>query len=142
MLFRSLEYLETMGVPVIGFQTNEFPAFYSRSSGLSLSLSLDSTQHVAAFIHEKRKLNLAGGVLIANPIPREFEIEQSIIEPAIAQAVEEAAHKGIHGKELTPFLLKRLNEITQGQSQQANKQLVLNNAAIAASVAEIGRAHV
>lgn len=131
---KTLEYLETMGVPVIGFQTDEFPAFYSRSSGLKVPMSLPDTASIAAFIHEKKKMNIAGGVLVANPIPVEFEIARSVIEPAIEIAVKEAAQTGVTGKDLTPFLLKKLNEITEGTSQKANKQLVLNNAAVAARI--------
>jgi len=132
---KTLEYLETLGVPVIGYQTDEFPAFYSRTSGLKLPKTLQTTESIAAFIHEKKRMNLGGGVLVANPIPQEFEIDRRMIEPAIDQAIEEAAKTGVSGKNLTPFLLKMLNEITRGQSQHANKQLVLNNAAVAAQIA-------
>jgi pseudouridine-5'-phosphate glycosidase len=132
---KTLEYLETAGVPVIGYQTNEFPAFYSRSSGIELPLSLSSTAEIAAFIHEKRRMNLKGGVVVANPIPAKFEIEREKIEPAIEKAIAEAVSMGINGKELTPFLLKQLHTITDGASQLANKQLVLNNAAVAAQIA-------
>ena len=132
---KTLEYLETAGVPVIGYQTNEFPAFYSRSSGLQLHLSLNTTADIAAFINEKRRMNLKGGTLIANPIPAQYEIERGNIEPAIERALTEAANAGVYGKELTPFLLKYLNGITGGMSQKANKQLVLHNAAVAAQIA-------
>jgi pseudouridine-5'-phosphate glycosidase len=132
---KTLEYLETMGVPVIGYQTKDFPAFYSRTSGIQLSMHLNTAAAIAAFIHEKKKMNLAGGMLIANPIPEEFEIPRSIIEPAIQKAIVAANDSGISGKELTPFLLQQLNGITQGKSQLANKQLVLNNAAVAAQIA-------
>lgn len=132
---KTLEYLETAGVPVIGYQTTEFPAFYSRSSGLQLPLSLNTTIEIAAFIHEKKRMNLKGGVLVANPIPALYEIERENIEPAIERAIAEAERQGIRGKELTPFLLKHLNDITSGVSQVANKQLVLNNAAVAAQIA-------
>jgi len=132
---KTLEYLETAGVPVIGYQTTEFPAFYSRYSGLQMPLSLNTTIDIAAFIHEKRRMNLKGGVLIANPIPEEYEIAREMIDPAIERAIADAARQGIGGKELTPFLLKQLNEITGGDSQVANKQLVLNNAAVAAQIA-------
>jgi pseudouridine-5'-phosphate glycosidase len=131
---KTLEYLETAGVPVIGYQTDEFPAFYSRSSGLPLHLSLNTTADIAAFIHEKRRMNLKGGTLIANPIPSQYEIERENIEPAIEKALLEAANSGVHGKELTPFLLKHLNTITVGMSQKANKQLVLHNAAVASQI--------
>jgi pseudouridine-5'-phosphate glycosidase len=132
---KTLEYLETAGVPVIGYQTNEFPAFYSRSSGLHLSLSLETTSEIAAFIHEKRRMNLKGGVLVANPIPQQFEIVREQIEPAIEKAIHEADQMGVTGKDLTPFLLKQMNTITAGASQRANKELVLNNAKVAAQLA-------
>jgi pseudouridine-5'-phosphate glycosidase len=132
---KTLEYLETMGVPVIGYQTKDFPAFYSRTSGIPLSMHLNTAAEIAAFIHEKKRMNLAGGSLVANPIPEEFEIPRSIMEPAIQEAIVAANANGISGKELTPFLLQQLNGITQGKSQLANKQLVLNNAAVAAQIA-------
>ena len=132
---KTLEYLETAGVPVIGYMTDVFPAFYSRTSALKVPMSLDSTHDIASFIHEKKRMNLQGGTLIANPIPEEFEIPQREIEPVIEKAIAEAMNKGISGKDLTPFLLKYLNELTQGRSQLANKQLVLNNAAVAAQIA-------
>jgi pseudouridine-5'-phosphate glycosidase len=133
---KTIEYLETAGVPVIGYQTTEFPAFYSRTSGLQLSLTLNTTSEIAAFIHEKRRMNLLGGTVIANPIPAEFEITREQIEPAIEQAIAKAASAGVNGKELTPFLLKQMNSITDGKSQMANKQLVLNNARVAAQIAK------
>ena len=132
---KTLEYLETAGVPVIGYQTTEFPAFYSRTSGIPLTLSLDTTSEIAAFIHEKRRMNLSGGTIIANPIPVQFEIIREKIEPAIEQAISEAIREGVSGKELTPFLLKQMNSITGGNSQIANKQLVLHNAKVAAQIA-------
>ncbi len=132
---KTLEYLETFGVPVIGFNTEEFPAFYTRSSGLKLSLQLDSAEEMASFLQSKWNMNMKGGAIIANPIPREFELNQNEIEAAIQQAVSEADSKGISGKEITPFLLKRLNDVTKGESQKANKSLVLNNAKVAAQIA-------
>ena len=132
---KTLEYLETAGVPVIGYQTTEFPAFYSRTSGIPLTLSLDTTSEIAAFIHEKRRMNLSGGTIVANPIPAQFEITREKIEPAIEQAISEAVRAGVSGKELTPFLLKQMNNITGGISQIANKQLVLHNARVAANIA-------
>ncbi len=132
---KTLEYIETAGVPVIGYKTSDFPAFYSRTSGLKVPMALDSTLDIAAFIHEKRRINLKGGTLIANPIAAEFEIPQLEIEPAIEKAIAQAGNMGVSGKDLTPFLLSYLNELTQGRSQRANKQLVLNNAAVAAQIA-------
>ena len=132
---KTLEYLETAGVPVIGYQTTEFPAFYSRTSGLPLTLSLNTTSEIAAFIHEKRRMNLSGGTIVANPIPAQFEITREKIEPAIEQAIAESVRAGVSGKDLTPFLLKQMNSITGGNSQIANKQLVLHNARVAAQIA-------
>jgi pseudouridine-5'-phosphate glycosidase len=132
---KTLEYLETSGVPVVGYATSEFPAFYSRTSGLKLPISLENESEIAAFVHEKRRMNLKGGVLVANPIPPSAEIPQQEIEPAIQEAIAVADRTGIRGKELTPFLLRQLNEITEGRSQAANKSLVLNNAAVAARIA-------
>jgi len=134
---KTLEYLETFGVPVIGFNTEEFPAFYTRSSGLKLSLQLNSAKEMASFLQAKWNMNLKGGAIIANPIPKEFELNQNEIEEAIQRAVSEANSKGISGKEITPFLLKRLNEVTKGESQKANKALVLNNAKVAAEIAAL-----
>ncbi len=132
---KTLEYLETAGVPVIGYQTTEFPAFYSRTSGLPLTLSLNTTSEIAAFIHEKRRMNLSGGTIVANPIPAQFEITREKIEPAIEQAIAESVRAGVSGKELTPFLLKQMHSITGGNSQAANKELVLHNAKVAAQIA-------
>ncbi len=132
---KTLEYLETFGVPVIGFQTEDFPAFYSRKSGLKTTMSLQSPQEFAAFLHSKWSMNLNGGVLIANPIPEEFALSADEIEIAIATSILRAAEQKIGGKELTPFLLKELNAITDGKSQIANKALVLNNAIVAARIA-------
>jgi pseudouridine-5'-phosphate glycosidase len=132
---KTLEYLETMGVPVIGLGTQEFPAFYSRTSGIGLSLHLPTTSAIAAVIHEKKRMNLRGGILVANPIPAEYEIPATEIEPFIQKALSDAEKQGVNGKELTPFLLKTLNSVTAGRSQQANEQLVLNNAVVAARIA-------
>ncbi len=132
---KTLEYLETFGVPVIGFQTDEFPAFYSRKSGLKTTMSLQTPEEIASFLHEKWSLNLNGGVLIANPIPEQFELNAEEIENAITSSILRAEEQKIGGKELTPFLLKELNLITEGRSQIANKALVLNNAAVASRIA-------
>jgi pseudouridylate synthase len=132
---KTLEYLETQGVAVIGFCTEEMPAFYSRSSGQKLSLWADTPETIAAYLNAQRALGLTNGTVIANPIPEEHEIPAKEIEGFIIQAVTQADKQNIHGKELTPFLLKRLNIITEGRSQQANRALVLNNAALAARIA-------
>jgi pseudouridine-5'-phosphate glycosidase len=132
---KTLEYLETQGVAVIGFGTDDMPAFYSRSSGQKLSLWADTPETIAAYLNAQRALGLTNGTVIANPIPEEHEIPAKEIEGFIIQAVTEAEEQNIRGKELTPFLLKRLNIITEGRSQQANRALVLNNAALAARIA-------
>ena len=132
---KTLEYLETQGVAVIGFGTEEMPSFYSRSSGQKLSLWADTPETIAAYLNAQRALGLTNGTVIANPIPEEHEIPAKEIEGFIIQAVAEADKQNIRGKELTPFLLKRLNIITEGRSQQANRALVLNNAALAARIA-------
>lgn len=132
---KTLEYLETLGVPVIGFDTGDFPAFYTRSSGIQLSLRLNTPKEVAAFLQAKWSMNLKGGAVIANPIPMEFELNKAEIETAIQHAIDDSFALGITGKETTPFLLKRLNEATKGESQKANKALVINNAKAAALIA-------
>ena len=132
---KTLEYLETMGVPVIGYNTDDFPAFYTRASGLKVPLRLNSASEIAAFDRASKELGYQGGALIANPIPEEFALDSGMIEKAIQEAIRKAEMKGVSGKELTPFLLKHLNEITDGKSQVANKALVINNAMVAADVA-------
>jgi len=132
---RTLEQLETLGVPVIGFGCDDFPAFYSHNSGIKLSMRLDNEKQVAQLLHTHWNSHLKGGVLIANPIPLECEIPQTEIEPYILRAMDDAHIKGITGKDLTPFLLKMLNQLTKGKSQQANKAVALNNAHLAARIA-------
>lgn len=131
---KTLEYLETMGVPVIGFQSKYFGAFYSRSSGIELELEMHTPKDVASFLIAKWTMGLDGGALISNPIPNDFEIPHSEIEPAIHAAVLEADQNGIVGKKLTPFLLARIKEITEGRSLNANLELVYNNAKVAAMI--------
>jgi pseudouridine-5'-phosphate glycosidase len=131
----TLEVLETNGVPVVGFGTDEFPAFYSRHSGLKAPMRLDTAKDVAALMKAKWKMGLRGGVVVANPIPASTEIPASEISPAIARAIAEAKTQGIAGKETTPFLLKKLVEITAGRSLTANIALVENNARVAAAIA-------
>ncbi len=133
---KTLEYLETLGVPVIGYDTDYFPAFYYRSSGIALPMRLNTPVEIAQFIQVKKKLGLQGGVLIANPIPEAFEMNATEIEKAIDQGLKDARHHKITGKDLTPFLLSRLNEITRGASQSANTALVLHNAQVAAQIAK------
>ena len=131
----TLEYLETMGVPVLGYQTDEFPDFFTRKSGLSVDFRLDTPLEIAQLLRTKWDLGLKGGALIANPIPPEHEVEYGMIQEAIEQALAEADQKGIKGKAITPYLLARIEQLTQGQSLKANIQLVLNNARLAAKIA-------
>ncbi len=132
----TLEVLETQGVPVVGFGTDEFPAFFSRQSGHRLTLRADTAKEVAAMMKAKWAMGLDGGMVIANPIPAEHEIPSAQIAPHIERAVAEASAKAIHGKDVTPFLLKRITEITEGRSLAANLQLVLHNARVAAQIAK------
>jgi pseudouridylate synthase len=132
---RTLEYLETMGVPVLGFQSEFFGAFYSRSSGIPVEMRMDTPQEIADFLNAKWNLRLKGGVLISNPIPEEFEIPHEVIEPVIMEAIAEANALNVNGKHLTPFLLGKIKEVTEGKSLDANIQLVLNNAMLASQVA-------
>jgi len=132
----TLEYLETMSVPVIGYGTNEFPAFYSHESGLSVSLKLDNPKDIVEFAKAHWNAGLQSAVLVANPVPITEAIPRSDMEPIIERASDEAQEKKIHGKDLTPFLLQRINELTQGKSMQANLSLLLNNARVAAQIAK------
>jgi pseudouridine-5'-phosphate glycosidase len=131
----TLEYLETMGVPVVGYQTDEFPAFYSRESGLNVSVRLDSAKEIAEFAQVHWNLGMKSGILVTNPIPETDAISNSEMEPIIAKASSEAIEQGIHGQKLTPFLLGRINELTKGKSLKANLALLLNNARLAAEIA-------
>ncbi|EPR27306.1 Pseudouridine kinase [Geobacillus sp. WSUCF1] len=131
----TLEYLETHGVPVIGYQTDVLPAFYSRTSPFRVDYRLDSAEEIAQFIETKWKLGLNGGVVIANPVPKEEELEESYITAIIEQALKEAEKQHITGKAVTPFLLDRVKTLTGGKSLQANIALVKNNAALAADLA-------
>ena len=132
----TLEKLETFGVPVLGYQTEELPAFYSRHSGFSCDYKLESPEHTADILRAKWELGLDGGVLIANPVPEADEIEYSVINEKIEQALAEAKEKRISGKELTPFLLDRIKEITDGKSLETNIALVRNNAVVGAKIAK------
>jgi len=137
---KTLEVLETHGVPVIAYGQDDFPAFWSRSSGLRAPLRLDSAAEIAASHRMRRALGLAGGQLVANPIPAHAEIARAEITPFIEAALADAAAQGITAKAVTPFLLQRLFEATKGRSLTANIALVLNNAALAAAIAyEIAR---
>jgi len=131
----TLEYLETMGVPVVGYQTDEFPAFYSRESGLGVSVRLDSPEEVADFAKAHWDIGMRSAVLVANPVPQAEAISRPEMDPIIAKASADAINKGVHGKELTPFLLSRVNQLTEGKSLRTNLALLLNNAHLAAQIA-------
>ncbi len=130
----TLEYLETMGVPVLGFQTDELPAFYTRTSGLPVDYRMETASEIAKALHTKWQLGLNGGAVIVNPIPEAFAMPQEEMDRVIGQAIAEAEEQGIGGKALTPFLLSRIEQLTQGNSLEANIELVLNNARLAAAV--------
>ena len=132
----TLEYLETMGVPVLGYQTKELPAFYTRHSGLSVDYEINDPKEAAEIVYQKRKNNLQGGILITNPIPQEFAMDDKIINDAIEKALKMADEKGIKGKEITPFLLKTVVDLTGGESLESNIHLILNNAAVGAEIAK------
>ena len=134
-LAKTLEYLETSGVPVIAFGQTDFPAFWSRSSGLKAPLRMDSAAEIAAAHVMRGRLGLQGGQLVANPIPQDAEIPRAMIMPHIEAALAEAEAKGIAAKAVTPFLLQRIFELTEGQSLASNIALVLNNARLAAGIA-------
>lgn len=131
----TLEVLESLGVPVVGLGTDEFPAFYSRRSGHRLTQRVDTPQEMAELMNAKWAMGLDGGIVVANPIPVEHEIPAEEISPHIAKAVAAAESSGISGKDTTPFLLKRLNEITLGRALEANMGLVMHNASVAARIA-------
>ena len=133
---KTLEVLETKGVPVLGFGTDELPAFYTRTSGLSVDARVDSAEEAAAIIRAKRELGLDGGVLITNPIPEEYSMDPAAINKVIDDALAEMDQKGIHGKDCTPFLLARVAEITGGKSLESNIRLVFNNAAVGTEIAK------
>jgi pseudouridylate synthase len=130
----TLEYLETHGVPVVGYQTNALPAFFTRDSAFSVDYRLDTPLAIAQVLHAKWQMKLAGGMVIANPIPEAFAMERTLIDAAIEQALQEAHDQGVGGKESTPFLLARVCEITGGDSLVSNIQLVLNNARLACAI--------
>lgn len=131
----TLEYLETKGVPVLGYQTSELPAFYTRKSGFGVDYQVDTPAELAAIYAAQRALGFPGGALVTNPIPEQYSMDKDVIDRAIAQALEECEQKGIHGKETTPFLLARIAEITGNDSLDSNIQLVFNNVALGAQIA-------
>jgi pseudouridine-5'-phosphate glycosidase len=131
----TLEYLETKGVPVIGYQTKELPAFYTRRSGFSVDARLDTPQEIADAFRAKMDCGLSGGMLVANPIPEAYDMDFEYINENIAEALREAEQKKIHGKEITPFLLDKIQKLTGGKSLEANIRLVYNNVALGAKIA-------
>ena len=131
----TLEYLETKGVTVIGYGTDELPAFYTRRSGFGVDYRLDTPEELAKAFHAKLELGLRGGMLVTNPIPEEYSMDKAVIDRAIAVALTEAKAQGVHGKAVTPFLLAKVKELTGGDSLDSNIQLVYNNARLAAATA-------
>ena len=131
----TLEYLETKGVPVIGYGTDELPAFYTRRSGFGVDYRVDTPAQRAAMFKVQQELGMKGGMLVTNPIPEQYAMDKEVIDAAIDQAVKESKEQGIHGKETTPFLLARVVELTGGDSLESNIQLVLNNAIVASKTA-------
>ena len=131
----TLEYLETKGVPVIGYGTDELPAFYTRHSDFKVDYRIDTPEELAAVFRAKLEMGLRGGMLVTNPIPEEYSMPAEVINRAIDQAIDQANRLGIHGKETTPFLLAKVKDLTGGDSLAANIQLVLNNARLAARTA-------
>lgn len=132
----TLEFLETKGVPVLGYQTKELPAFYTRKSEFKVDYKMDTPEQIAKTLKAKWDVNLKGGVVIANPIPEEFAMDFDTITTAINNAVAEAEEKGIKGKDSTPFLLAKVKDITKGKSLESNIQLVFNNAKLASEIAK------
>jgi pseudouridylate synthase len=132
---KTLEVLETLGIPVIGFGTAEFPAFFSRTSGLPVDHRVDTPEQLAALIVTHRRLGLTGGILVANPIPADDALPAEEIDARIAQAIGDADRAGVTRKDVTPYLLARINELTAGRSLAANVALIRNNAAVAARTA-------
>lgn len=132
----TLEYLETLGIPVIGYKTEEFPAFYTRESGYKVNYKLDSAIDIAEMIKTKWELGLNGGVIIANPVPEVHSLDKNLIDKAIDEALIKADARGIKGKDVTPFLLSEIKNITGGKSLDSNIKLVLNNAKLAAEIAK------
>ena len=131
----TLEYLETHGVPVIGYGTKELPAFYTRKSGFGVDYRVDSPEELAKFFNTSLDLGMGAGILVTNPIPEEYSMDPHVINKAIEEALRQAKAQGIHGKETTPFLLAKVKELTGGDSLDSNIQLVFNNARVAAQTA-------
>lgn len=132
---RTLEYLETQGVPVIGYKTEDFPAFYTPASGSLVQSRLDTPEEIAHCMKIKWELGLDGGIVIGNPVQQEDAMDEAIIQQAISAALTDAAEQGIEGKDVTPFLLERINQLTEGKSLKSNIALVCNNARLGAKIA-------
>lgn len=133
---KTLEYLETKGVLVVGYKTKKLPAFYSSSSEYNVDVCIDTPDEIADMIKVKDELDIKGGILITNPIPQEFEVPHEVIDKVIEQAIKEMDEKGIKGKESTPFLLAKICELTGGTSLESNIKLVFNNCKLAAQIAK------
>lgn len=131
----TMEYLETKGVAVVGYGTDELPAFFTRESGIKLTCRMDSPEEIAKALKVKDDMNLGGGMLVTNPIPQEYSMDASVIGDAIDKAVNEAEERGVKGKDITPFLLDKIQKITGGNSLASNIQLVFNNARLASKIA-------
>ena len=131
----TIEYLETFGIPVLGYKTENFPAFYTRESGYKVDYKIDTTKDIANILNTKWKLDLNGGVLVCNPIPEEYEMDKDYINKIIDDTVKEARDKNISGKNVTPYILAKLHSVTENKSLKANKELVYNNCRVAANIA-------
>jgi Uncharacterized enzyme involved in pigment biosynthesis len=131
----TLEYLETRGVPVVGFGTDELPAFYTRKSGSQVDYRVDSEKELAQAVKVKWEMGINGGLVIANPIPEQYQMDKAVIDRAIDEALADAAREGVKGKETTPYLLAKIKEITGGDSLDSNIQLVYNNAVVGTNLA-------
>lgn len=132
----TLEYLETKGVPVLGYKTKELPAFYTSKSGYNLDYKMESAKEIADMLNTKWDLGLNGGVVVANPIPKEYEMDADLIEKVISEAVKKANELGVKGKDTTPFLLDEIQKVTKGNSLNSNIQLVFNNVKLACEIAK------
>ncbi len=132
----TLEYLETLGVPVLGYKTDELPAFYTRKSGFKVDYRMNSPEEIAELLKVKWAINLDGGVVIANPVPEAYALDEQVMKNAIEQALLAQQKAGVKGKESTPFLLAKVKELTHGESLVSNIELVLNNARLAAQIAQ------
>ena len=133
---RTKEYLETLGVSIVGYQTDAFPDFYTRDSGLKVDYRVDTTEDIAKIIRTKEELGFKAGLIIANPIPTEYEMDPTYIRSKINEALDKSIQQGVKGKEVTPFLLAALHHDTEGKSVVANKALVFNNSRLAARIAK------